>query len=511
MNRPVFSVGNAYGQGIVIRDGLYTSNTPEEGKGAWNWLRFSAAASPGNSGGPLLDQAGKVIGVIVQRSRNENLNVALPISEVLNASEKKADCESTIFCGIEIMPGLHHKKFFFQTSLPKKFEELGKELVKHNRRIGAILEKEYKNKYRKEIFPNGKSSLDLLYSPRYSCFPKQISRRENGKWRSLSPKNIEKSGIDHNGSIRFGTLGNTTYFRIKKPDNIGYRTFLNDSKVFMDTLLKGFPITRNIGPEKIRIVSLGKAEEDWLYTDNYQRIWHVRTWQMPFSDTGIATYSLPVPGGNVVMLKSVNHGLLFSAMQDLRIMADFFYPAYCGTLRQWREFLQLGKQLPGNFSRISVDFQYDHFFTLRSPRFTFSHDNDILSVTPASRLDMYFTYFKDNGKVVWDISRVLVSNNSDYHEYFNLRRHVHPIPGLNPEKQKEWNKMTRREGRYNAKAYADEKGRTGIQTVISTSGSGDLAGKNQIYTLYYGIYEKKDNVFMKKRLTEFLPAISIME
>ena len=55
----VFAVGNALGEGIVIRDGLLTSMTPEARDGKWKWLRFSAAASPGNSGGPLLDSQGR--------------------------------------------------------------------------------------------------------------------------------------------------------------------------------------------------------------------------------------------------------------------------------------------------------------------------------------------------------------------------------------------------------------------------------------------------------------------
>jgi S1-C subfamily serine protease len=76
LNTPVFAVGNALGEGVVVRDGLYTSDTPEELEGRWQWLRFSAAASPGNSGGPLIDRNGKVVGVVVRKSPNENLNFA---------------------------------------------------------------------------------------------------------------------------------------------------------------------------------------------------------------------------------------------------------------------------------------------------------------------------------------------------------------------------------------------------------------------------------------------------
>ena len=55
LNEDVFAVGNAFGEGVIVRDGVFTSETPDAENGEWKWLRFSAAASPGNSGGPLLD------------------------------------------------------------------------------------------------------------------------------------------------------------------------------------------------------------------------------------------------------------------------------------------------------------------------------------------------------------------------------------------------------------------------------------------------------------------------
>jgi hypothetical protein len=40
IDEPVLAVGNALGEGIVIRDGLYTSATDEEQDGKWKWIRF---------------------------------------------------------------------------------------------------------------------------------------------------------------------------------------------------------------------------------------------------------------------------------------------------------------------------------------------------------------------------------------------------------------------------------------------------------------------------------------
>ena len=86
LNESVFAVGNALGQGVVVRDGVFTSETPEDANGRWKWLRFTAAASPGNSGGPLIDKQGNVIGIVLRKSESENLNYAAPISLVTAAS-----------------------------------------------------------------------------------------------------------------------------------------------------------------------------------------------------------------------------------------------------------------------------------------------------------------------------------------------------------------------------------------------------------------------------------------
>jgi serine protease Do len=77
----VYVVGNAQGEGISFRAGQVSSFTPEEVDRKWNFIRFSAPASPGNSGGPLLNAAGEVAGIVERKNASENLNYGLPIQE----------------------------------------------------------------------------------------------------------------------------------------------------------------------------------------------------------------------------------------------------------------------------------------------------------------------------------------------------------------------------------------------------------------------------------------------
>jgi len=126
LNSTVYTVGNALGTGVVVRDGLYTSNTPEEQEGRWNFMRFSAAASPGNSGGPLLDSAGKIIGIVLRKSPNENLNYALPIGEVLKAPDHVAEADSRATSKVGLFDTAQIATFKTEFPLPLGFADFTK-------------------------------------------------------------------------------------------------------------------------------------------------------------------------------------------------------------------------------------------------------------------------------------------------------------------------------------------------------------------------------------------------
>ncbi len=76
----IYCIGNPLGFEYSISDGLLSAKRRRQGL---SWLQFSAPISPGNSGGPLMDPQGKVVGVVTFYARGgQNLNFALAINEV---------------------------------------------------------------------------------------------------------------------------------------------------------------------------------------------------------------------------------------------------------------------------------------------------------------------------------------------------------------------------------------------------------------------------------------------
>jgi S1-C subfamily serine protease len=76
------SIGNPLGLDHTLTDGLVSARRLYEGKA---WIQMSVPVSPGNSGGPLFNMRGEVIGVttaqigVMSFGRAQNLNLAVPV------------------------------------------------------------------------------------------------------------------------------------------------------------------------------------------------------------------------------------------------------------------------------------------------------------------------------------------------------------------------------------------------------------------------------------------------
>lgn len=81
------AIGNPLGLEHTLTDGLVSSRRMYEGRA---WIQFSAPISPGNSGGPLFNMRGEVVGITTATLSGigrglaipQNLNLAVPVNEL---------------------------------------------------------------------------------------------------------------------------------------------------------------------------------------------------------------------------------------------------------------------------------------------------------------------------------------------------------------------------------------------------------------------------------------------
>jgi hypothetical protein len=498
-NQVVYAVGNALGTGVVIRDGLYTSDTPEEQDGSWKWMRFSAAASPGNSGGPLLDKDGRLIGIVLMKSANENLNYALPISEVLSAPAGVADIDERVSYQFDVVDTVQNGIFKTQFALPMNLVDFDAKFQTlfdgySDTQLKTLLDKESA-----KLFPNGTGSSSLLYSqPWLSSFPSLIVRNASGKW-ALVGKEEQHFPLDNNGYVSAGYVGNNFLFHLRRPDSLAADKLYGDQGVLMDQLAKTGMFQRQVGSEKIKITSLGEPTTQSVHTDVWQRRWQVSEWSAPYLNSRVVMYSLPVPDGYVMMMRFAQPGHEHDSLLDLGKLTDFVYMDYDGTLAQWKDYLKNAKQLPVILKDIKIDFEEGKRFSYASRRMAFSFTPELQPISADSLLTLGFSYFHDGGRVVWDVADVRLWKNKDSNDQnrINIQRFMAPPKDLDDDDAKSlWQKVSQRQHPYDGVAR-NESDVMKIDAVVDPPKG---AASSVLYTIFYGVEGNHPQAFMKAKL-----------
>ena len=496
LNEVVYAVGNALGTGVVIRDGLYTSDTPEDQDGRWKWMRFSAAASPGNSGGPLLDKDGKLIGIVLMKSANENLNYALPIGLILKAPDHLAVMDQRVPYQLDIFDTTQNSIFKEQFALPLSFADFS---AAYTKRVNAYTDAQIKlllGKEPEKLFPRGDGSSRLLHGvARQSSFPGLIVRSSTGDW-DVSGKSGQKIPLSSNGYVTAGVAKNNILFHLRKPDNVSASELYGNPALLMQQLAKVGIFQRRVGSESIKITSLGKPASDTIHVDTWQRRWQVRIWTMPYVNVRVVTFSLPVPDGYVTMLRFAPPGHEYDSLADMNVLTDFIDVSYDGTLAQWKDYLKNTALLPAALKDITLDLDYGKHFGYRGKRLSFSFAPTLQKIEQDSMLRLGFGFFEDHGKVVWDVGDVQVLANANDPDQVNVERHVAPSEDMDDDFKSEWNKLVHQRHPYDSVAQSDN----GQMEIVTTAGASGSSTPTVLYSVGVAVDGTQPQLAMKAKL-----------
>jgi serine protease Do len=424
LDDPVMAVGNALGEGIVIRDGLYTSATAEEQDGRWKWIRFSAAASPGNSGGPLLDARGRVMGIVIGKSANENLNYSLPMTQVLQAPDQQARFDERALVSVPYLQGTQTYRYKDQFELPLSWSAFAgaylKIIARHDQASRATLLKTYAD----TVFPKGSGTESLLYAPEANGFrPRLVTQQADNSWTASEP-DYTSTDLGGDGTVSVASAEGVTLLRLVRPDGASDDAFYRDSRAFMDLALKGLNLRRAVGTDQVRITSLGAAVSETSHVDHYGRIWQGRVWAVPFLDLYLDCWLLPTPEGYSGFIQYMPSGSRMLAAERSRALVDLFDVSYKGTVAQWRAHLARRPVLPK--ALMDVVLETGKSWSIRTKRFVFNVPPALLSVNDKSVLTLTMGFFPEGAQTLWDIQDVWWNHDSQLKASIGLVRRLQP-------------------------------------------------------------------------------------
>ncbi|BDU51546.1 S1 family peptidase [Haliovirga abyssi] len=502
INQPVFTVGNALGDGIVIRNGVLTSTTPETENGKWNWIRFSAPASPGNSGGPLVDKDGNIIGIILMKSKNENLNYALPILETMKFFDNSLVIHKKIGYGFYNYDKTVNKYYDFKEKLPKSINEIRRDITEdYHKEYIENLDAIYK-KNKKDFFPNGENSLKIIYDEYTNRFPYVLAKADNGEWKAFTPKKIEKNELPNESLIQYGQLYDFNMIYFKKPNNIKEKDILDNPTKMLNLALKGLPLYRNFAGEDIRITSVDKQPVSSNYIDAYGRKWIFNTWDLVYNDLQLTTMILPTPSGFVGLSMMGTVDDTYNLKYDFKMISNFVLVSYDGTLKDWKEFLTLKDILQKNLVGLKLDYSKKDNLNLSTGNVSIKYQNKIpIKIDEDSYLLVISNFIKNKENVKLGIKGIYVSENENSNNAFYLLENLRPDDRLDKDYKNSWGKIVDNKYPFDNEVYMND-GQTRIVTTIKNN-------KNKIYSLSFYLEGKQDENEIKNMMNEFKSNLQI--
>lgn len=489
MDDVVFAAGNALGEGVVIRDGLLTSQTPEDQDGRWQWLRFSAAASPGNSGGPLLDASSAVIGLVLAKSPNENLNYALPIADVLNAG---AVASFDLRYSVKLMNARESQVGTIKTqfALPKEFTQFAqayRELILSSDRRDLL---ELQKRLAERLFPKGNSSK-LLSTVYDSTLPSFVQQQSDDSWDADAPEEVTNKDLDGNGRVSIGKSLDVSVFRVRRPNAASDAVFYQEPSHLMDLLLQGYNLPRQVGDQQIRITSLGHSARQDTYQDPFGRRWQVSAWPLGFTDSYVLCYALPVPEGYEGIVQVVPSMYFDMVNEQFKHLADNLYLSYSGTFSQWNAFLSRAELRPKFFDHVKLELDAAQGVHYRSARLTLDVPKDLLPLSADSELVLKMAYMLDGGALAWDVGGIEVYQDHDHKTYVGLRRYAKP-DGLAKETLDTWRHLQARDPGYDGlPGHDDEFNNYWVHESVSARAP-DGPGIDPSAKILYDVYSSTD-------------------
>ena len=490
----VFSVGNAQGEGISFRAGQVASFTPEPEHGKWKDIRFTSPASPGNSGGPLLDVEGKVVGLIIQKNSSENYNVAVPITEFENLKGAAEFYIRNISTNLSGSQNTYSMDWSEEIELPDHIQKISN---KAQNSLNSFYEKVSSGVYKKfedDYFPKGKRFRAYLRN--------QINIRQFGVlksdpdfkiWRlsSYSKKSIPISE-DQKITLSKSDISNF-HVIVEKPNDLLLEEFLASPKRVMDNLLKALPLTRDIAVEKIRLVSLGNPEKTEIWEDKLGRRWLSSLWYLPHMDFFAYSHCLAYPKGvicNVDIKKTwrLSTGYLSLIKGNLNEVAV----GYEGELYDWIEYLSLSnKYLPSAFKNSKIGL-HDESLQMKLNDFTL----DLKSNKISEKTSLHFHFGYSNKNLLEEellLFELFPKKGVDAH--YRIQKYFSPSLFSSDTYKSQWDEVSNRSGDYSGKLEVTNRHQAirkvipeGKEEIVSVDG--DTIKREFVVGCYYKLSEE---------------------
>jgi hypothetical protein len=509
----VFCIGNALGEGIIIRDGLVLGSVPEEDSGRWNLLKSSATGSPGNSGGPLVTPNGKVIALVT--ARKDNIIYSTPAEVILNDDRSVLFYRSKNRYYHVLLENNLLNIFETQASLPDTHANISRlfreaDIKHYYDSMSALFEEapEYLSGENNAHLINGsqQSSQRTL-----SLNEVQISYVDPNdyNWKLSSRPLYSSYNLDDDGRLYSGSLFYSDFdlYKINKPKSVSQEEICTDPKYIMDIILKNKRTDRHIWYDKYRILSYGEPASTGLFRDSLGRTWLTANWNIGFEYSALIMYILPMPDGPVLITTKQDIALIQKYEWDLQKICDHLFVVYGASFEDWDEFFAIDKYIPDFLKGMNFKWNSDEQnFSISCGNLSVSADNRVFDWNNQSELHLFPFWYIQNNELEFGVRKVTLRGDKRGRENIILYRNIKPDQKLGTNFTENWNDLVLEKFPFNEKPVISTRDNTGFIGSIIKARQPD---PDVCFSLYLGMENPQSEENLSSRFNAFKNGVSI--
>jgi hypothetical protein len=504
VNSQVFSIGNALGEGIVVRNGLLLGTVPETEEGRWNQLKSSANGNPGNSGGPLVTANGRVVGVVV--ALRDNILYSLPIGELISAPSDTTHFRQRLGYGHLLLSNRLNKIFETDAALPADYKKLRQTIFNAYKKHYPDAMSELFNEAPKYL--DGPNNRYLLYQATRSDFPEfSFVDKNDDQWK-LSDLRSQSFDLPDDGTLIQSEIQGFWLVKIRRPKSVPLSKINTDPKTIMDTYLSGVNMERTLGNTgKYRILSFGNPVKVSEYRDTQGRIWIKTWWILDFADSIILAYILPMPNGPLLFMTRQDSSQRHVYEWDMEAACNHTFAGYRGDMEEWGEFMAIKKWIPNSLKDFSFTWNdAAKTISLALPQLSLKINETVLGWTSQSSLFLAPAYYRKKDSIEYGFRSVVVEKDVKGNDYFIIYQHVKPDEKLGMKAVEQWNDVKSAKYPFDGQSRLSPRDNTGFSGGLL---SGLAVSEDAQYSLYLGMESPGDEESLATRYKALEKSISI--
>jgi serine protease Do len=459
----IFEVGNIDGDGLSYRSAPTLQSTAEPTEGKWKYIRYSSTSLGGATGGPLVNDQGQVVGVLIKSNQKDPISFGVPISELSTLALDHAEFyrKKIVF---NTLPKAVEKDWIFSPPLPKNIEQLISEARASFSDLLKSTYAEIATDKDSAHFPKQKGFRSYTRNQRSGAdLGSLVSDPYGSNWHLIEFKADHEKELKADQQLKDYRERGFIPVIVPLPASEKIAEFNEDPAKVATTMISNNSLGAfSKGGAHSYLMSVSKPDHVSILKDHLGRTWRASHWYYHDANFALSTTCTPVPSGSACIVRLGNYSSIAFEDDFMPQFLNQVMVSYQGTLAQWKNFLAAidPKEIPEVLSSAQIDYLQGKSIELHVDHYAYSFLSSEIDGDSRLYLKMGYDPNRELGLVV------LTANlfPGPEKEWLGIETRYIPTSDANEARASNWKKISKQQSPYDGVVELRKK--SDVKTIL---------------------------------------------